>query len=337
METINIVPSELINHEDVFVREPVDVYSKIIEKEKNSKIIVTGGRSTGKTTLLYQLQNRNIGTDTPFFYTKFESENIKIFKDEPEIFDENFFKHYYEILLANKLLTHIKKYYELTYHVFFEKEHQNVENLIKQTDDFINNIMHDKSLLVKRISQKEIIGEILDKLKKIKDVSYFNLCIDRFDCTNNSDILSQKILSQYFDLFNKVIITSDDEKIIKMVNKVDNDINCSFHKFCCLDTSKMHSFQSIKLLLLKRIALLDRKNASKSISDNWLTDDFIKKMMEETNGKISIMISIIKKLYNYYLDSKNVTNKIFENYLNEEIEYVRELRRENPRHPKLYL
>ena len=53
----------------------------------------------------------------------------------------------------------------------------------------------------------------IERLKKHLDISSLILAIDRFDWTNNGDPLTQNILSRYFDMFDKIIITTDDESL----------------------------------------------------------------------------------------------------------------------------
>ena len=336
---MNIIPSKLIHTEDVFIREPMDVYSKIIEEHYNPNIVLTGGRGTGKSSLLYQLENRNIGTDTPYIYTRFEPAGLAGFgitKNDSEVFNDDFFKHYYEIILANKILNYIKQYYEITYQNHFIKKHQFIQELLNKTCHFINNIMYEERSFKSEISSKEMTGEILDTFKKTIGADSINLCIDRFDWTNNRNELTQKILSQYFNLFDKVVLTSDDEKLINTFQEMNRKIFVH-NDYSCMDSSEIHNHKSIKLLLLKRIELFHKKSKNTPIPIDWLTDDFINYMIKQTNGEISLMVTIVNKILNDYSFYGNITEQRCENDLNEEIENTRQLRKMDAKPPKFYL
>jgi predicted AAA+ superfamily ATPase len=59
---MNIRANELINS-DIYVREPVDKYKNKINNSESNKVILTGGRGTGKSVVLNELQQRGLGTN----------------------------------------------------------------------------------------------------------------------------------------------------------------------------------------------------------------------------------------------------------------------------------
>lgn len=332
---MDIVASKLIHTDDLFVNNPIDAYSRMIERKGKSKIILTGGRGTGKSVLLQQLENRNAGTKNPYIYTSFESIGCDGLKSFPHIFNEVFFKHYYELLLAYNLLHYMETYYKHTFQNSFKKEQQYIKEQLRQTDDYINNFMF-KDISLKPISQKEITGDILDKFKKMNELNGINICIDRFDWINNSDELTQRILNNYFDLFHKVILTCDDEEFIDKRTNF-GEFNPFYKNYNCIDSTKIHSTLSIKWLLLKRIASWNKKMKSSSMPKDWLTDNFINLMIEKTNGNIYLMITVVNRIFNYSSFHGNITEQQCEEQLNEEIEHTRQLRKMNANSPKFYL
>ncbi len=324
MENIKrINPKELIYSKE-FVREPVNLLCKEIEKRNLRKMILNGGRGIGKSTVLQQLQNRSIDTEKPFICMQFDAAGLGIC--ENETFSKEFFIHYWEERFANQLLHYIRNYYERTYYNNFREYSTFIKESSRKTVDFINNSIFDGTKHLDRLlSSKEISGEILNKLKSILPVENIGLCIDRFDWTNNNDALTQHILSEYFDLFRNIIITSDDDSLINEWEKRYKDSKSSFSTYKSLDISYGQDITIIKLILLKRIESYNRENFI-LFPHNWLEVDIIDLLIKETNGNISMILDILNNLVSSWNVKEEITQEMIERAIEDTKGHARQLK-----------
>ena len=203
-----IKPQETIKTEQ-FIREPVDLLNKKIVADNSNKIILKGGRGSGKSLVLFNLQDKGLGTSEQTILMPFES-IITLTTSPNEYLDEKFLNHYYELIFSWKLLSYIKTNYSLTYESKFKDIELLLQRLSTKTDDFIHNIYFEKKQLENYLSPKDISSEIIKRMKQYLDIKTLNLAIDRFDWINGSSAYTQHIISNYFDMFDKTIITTDD-------------------------------------------------------------------------------------------------------------------------------
>ena len=83
-----IKPHEIIKMEQ-FIREPADLLSKEIVENSSKKIILNGGRGTGKSVILHNTQDKWLGTENQIMLMQFDP--ITLFSNIPnENFDERF-------------------------------------------------------------------------------------------------------------------------------------------------------------------------------------------------------------------------------------------------------
>lgn len=328
-----IEPQELLITKQ-FIREPVDNLAKEIFDNASSKIVLNGGRGTGKSVILHSIENKGLGTNNPTIYTLFDS--IINFSVAPnEIFNEMFFEHYYELCFSWKLLKFIENNYAYTYEMYFKDIELLLENLLDELDKKINKVYLDGIFLSRYLSSTEISAEIVKRLKDCLSLETFNLAIDRFDWTNGRSIFSQQILSRYFDLFNKVIITSDDESLIEEENR--RQFEEKGYSFITANYGK--NIDVVKCLIKRRIELHNVSDQTKIYFDaNIITDEIYQKLINKTNGNISSMIFSINDVadwlewYNGDVDVAQLFDMTVEEQVNK---VIRLKKRSIP--PRLYL
>ena len=297
-------------------------------------MIINGGRGIGKSTVLQNLQNRTVDTDKPFICTQFDASGLGI--SESDIFTKEFFAHYCEEWFATQLLDYIRNYYEYTYYYNFRKYSTFIEESSKKTVDFINNnLFEDTKDLDKCLHSKEIVEEILDTLKSILKVKNIGLCIDRFDWTNNNDALTQHILSEYFGLFSNVIITSDDESLIKEWEKWYNDSKSTFSTYKTFDISYSLKVTNVRLILSSRIKSYNRENTVREkklvpFPLDWLEVDTRDLLITETNGNISMMLEILNYLVNNWNVKEKITQDMIEHAIEDTKGHARQLKQMYP-------
>lgn len=287
--------SELIKRQTVkdrveennFYKKPVDDIITKIKTSEEDKIIITGARGCGKTTVLNSLTNDSIYTKDVIFITDFDG--VGLFpgiKENREIL----YEHYYELIMTSRLLHFINNYYNDIYDIYFKDLHMEISNLIEELNLFIRNYVYtDKYKIEKFYKIGELIEMVINKFREILKLEKFNLAIDRFDWIDNRNALSQEILNEYFKYFDKNIITSDD---ITIKNK-KIDLSKKGFKVLEVDYGKNHK---IIKEIIRRYALYYNSHlegSDKYFPFDEIMDEVFKNITGLANGDIhSILMAM---------------------------------------------
>lgn len=331
-----ISPHEIIKMEQ-FIREPVDLINKEIIENSSKRIILNGGRGSGKSVILHNTQDKGLGTENQTILIQFDS--MTKFSNSPnELFDENFFNHYYELVFSWRLLSYVKDNYILTYESNFKDIETLLNDVSKNTDACINDMYYEKKELQRYLVPAEISAEILERFKKCTGINTLTLAIDRFDWTNGSSAYVQQIISKYFDLFDKTIITTDDLSLednsrqIELENKGYSFVTAMYGK----------NVDVIKHIIRKRIKLYNEitDNSRKSFDENIITDKIYSNLVSKANSNISLMINTFGEIADL-LDWRDgrVENLEYEFDIetNNQLSKIRQLRKIDATPPKLHL
>ncbi len=331
-----INPQQLIKTEQ-FIREPVDTLSKELTESSSKKIILDGGRGSGKSVVLENIQDKGLGTRNQTILIRFDS--IISFSLNPnEEFDEKFFKHFYEMSISNKLLSYVRKNYPLTYETNFKDIEFLLSDITNKTYNYINNISYENVKFKSFLTPSELSSKILKRLKKCLNIDSLTLAVDRFDWINGSSAYVQKFISTYFDLFDKIIITTDDNALKDEHKKAEiEDKGYSF-----ISSVYGRNTDVIRHIIRKRIELYNRSTDHKknTFDEKILTDKIYHSLVNLADGDITLILntsSEIISLYNWY-DGKieNLEEKVIneaENQLNKR----KELSKINANPPKFHL
>ncbi len=313
----NIKLEELINTE-AFVREPVDSLTKEIRDNSSKKIILNGGRGTGKSVTLSCMQNQGLGMESQTILMRFDSV-IGFAKYPTKWFNEAFFAHYYELVFSWNLLSFIKQHYGLTYETYFQDIEALLQNVSQNTDDYIQNIYYEEKTIERFLRPTEISSEIITRLKKYLGIQKLNLAIDRFDWINGSSSYTQSLISKYFNLFDKTVITVDDDSLEKgrLIKNGYSIVPITYGK----------EIDVIKQIIKKRIGV------------DIFTNEMYRKLIEESNGNISFIIDTcgeVRDILNWE-DEKVDIDTEFNETLNHQLIRRKELRERDGNPPKFYL
>ena len=203
--------NQIVNSSE-YVREPVDKEVNSILNLEINKVILTGGRGVGKTTVLCALENRGLGSNEQTIYMCPEPA-ITVSKEPDKFLNENAFRYLYELRFANSILNYIKKNYPIVYEKYFDNDRKFVHNLLDEVFAAINNMGYKESTINCKYGTNDLVVGIMSKFIRLMDVQKINLALDRFDQVNGSSEYVQKLYERYFDLFDKVIIATDDDTI----------------------------------------------------------------------------------------------------------------------------
>ena len=294
--------------EGIFIREPIEELSKdILSSKKN--VIIFGNKGTGKTTMLNYIVEKGLYVDDK--YINVDVNALKLFDDYE---NSELLESYYEIYFSLRLLYYIKRYYSL----IFEKEFKNdFDSLILESqklDNYINERFFKDNISKPEFHKVyEFSNNIINRIKSHFKTSELNLVIDNFDLINSSDERAQKLLSKYFKLFDKSIISVND----------DNIVSDNFDKY-----KIKYNKEVIKLILLKKmksnyelnkVLQNDLYNSIFTIVND---DDNLDLLIQKTNGNLNLMLNVLKKIsidleINFFMKANNI---ILDNYIEDELE-----------------
>jgi len=299
---------KLLDHE-VFVKEPTEKLSEEIMNNDSTQILLTGNKGSGKTTTLLYTEEKFLNSKTPIIYMQFDPViNFRLNDAGP--FNREFFSYYYELVFSHKLLQFIKK----NYATIFEKKFKGLESLLKnylyQIDYYINRACYEDIDLHSFIYLNQFASLIVDTLKKELKCESLTLALDRFDSINGSDKNVQNILSNYFKLFDKIVLVCDDEKVNNLNNYSQVKINYGQNK------------EILKLILVKRLNHFIKNNPDAfAFSYEQLSDNIIDEIIK-SKCSISLALDILNEalsLYQWHTGKKNAET-IFDKAITKELE-----------------
>lgn len=206
----NLNPKDLY-YSTLFVKDVVDEANEALTRMASKKIILAGSRGSGRSVVLQAREKDSFGTSDPAILTRFDAAGVFGTKED-NVFNREIMTHYYEILMSKKILNYIKQYYPQVFESEFSQLNEDMRRRIHEIDAYINNAYCRNVNIPHKLISGEISSEIMYKFRKATGAESVTLMIDRFDWTHNSDPRVQKILKGYFDMFEKVIITTDDKK-----------------------------------------------------------------------------------------------------------------------------
>ncbi len=317
-----------------FIREPVDELRKKINESSSSKIILNGGRGSGKSVILSSMEDRGLGTEHQTILMRFDS-CVPFSSNFMNDYD-SFVKHYYELILARDLLFYVKKYYPYTYEMYFKDTDAFLQDMSKTTIHYINNQLYDDKKLEKMVSSMEVSSKIVKRMKEKLKIDTITLAIDRFDWTHGRSEAIQKLLSTYFPMFDKVVITTDDESLEETSKR--STLEKKGYSFISSEYGKDRDV--LNLLTRKRIELSNVKKYREYMEENLLNTDIYEDLIAKGNGNISFILSTIfeiLRLVDWYDGKVENLKEEFEREIDSQVKHVREMKEIDSHPPRLYL
>lgn len=285
-----IKAKDLVNS-DEFVREPVDKEVNDILASKDKRFIITGGTGIGKSTVLRSIENRGIGSNKLTIYQC--PEGISYMGIEPgEKYSKESFDTFYELYFTRRILWYIEKNYPLTFKKHFEEDKALVEHLTDEVYDALNGveyiIANGYVKFKTNVSVGELSTNIIRKIRDVLELEELNITIDRFDQMNNCSKCVQEIYTNYFDLFDKTIIVSDDPNLNKeeLTSKGYNIKQISYGK----------DKEVVREIIKRRIDQVRRENVYKEDKNKqevpqkiFMSDEFLDRIVD-LDGNINMIL-----------------------------------------------
>ena len=272
-----------ITKESTFVREPVDDVTNEILESPSQKFILIGKRGTGRSTILYNLENRGLGTREQTIKMNFDS-SITFSKNPNEFYTEEVFLEYYELMICFQILFFLNRNYPLIYDKYFKETYQKLEGISSIFFSQINDGVYLSSDFLKStLKNSDLSKQLLLKIKELLRIEKLNMAIDRFDWINGVSKTSQLILKEYFNLFNKVIIISDDRHLNSSMKA--QDLDRKEYVIKRIDYSE-------KIEVVKMILKINNPGLEE------FKDDFYEELINICKGNLKVMLAVFKRIQN---------------------------------------
>lgn len=196
----------------LFVREPVDEIVNEILSTGDRRIILNGERGVGKSTVLRSLEYRGLGNKEETTILLYPKAEVMPAIEPTERFTSKIFDYYFELYFAQILLWYIRYNYPIVFSKYFKGDLELVNGQLDIFADFWNgNITPENFDPSSKIDS--IIAGIMNKFSDLAGLNKINLALNRFDSMNGSSKYAQEFYEKHFNLFNKVILSTEDEHI----------------------------------------------------------------------------------------------------------------------------
>ena len=323
----NVNVNELV-FSDLFRKDVVDSVNEEMG-DFRGKFILTGSRGCGKSTVLTDREVRSINTEHPAFLTRFDGAGLFGTKDNA-YFNKKVMEHYYEIVMTSKFLHYVKTYYPEVYASKLGAIAERMGRKTEELDNYINNAIYKDCSIDHKFFSGEALSEAISLFRNSVGAKSFTLMIDRFDWTHNSDPRVQDILKNYFSMFEKVIVTSDDPSLSCMKRRKSlEDRGFSF-----VDMDYSSDLDVVKDIVQRRFELDDITSPEFPIED--VSDEDYLKIIDRTQGNLEMVLDTF--LYAeglYHWDTKKSISSILEDSCSEKVKSEKQFRKVC-RPPKFY-
>ena len=314
-------PKEIINSSN-FVKEPVDKVIDTINKSDKNRIVLTGPRCSGKSIVLKSYEKELINSNNPSIYVFMDPGLDSLTNSEVEI------KISSELHLCSWIIFYIKEYYNDLYELCFLElcnELKNKSNLLVR---YINErIFYDLEFPFNEFVPGDLLGRIVKNMKEVMEFDTVTICLDRFDWRNAGDSNKfQKAVSFYFDLFDKVILTTDDKEVYNDIN--NRRVRLKNNGYDVIDVDYGKDIEIAKRIISADLKYYAKnKNQMRGISDRQfidlrylLSEDNYNVLIEKCGGNFELLFSTLRKLYAWDIDDEDNINRIFD-YFEESFAY----------------
>lgn len=278
-----IRPADLINSAE-YVREPVDKEIDEILSSDKKRIIVYGHAGVGKTTVLEGLEKRGLGNKEQTIRTRRDAV-VHLSIEPNKIYTKQLFDYYFELLFVQDLLYYVSNNYPLLFDKYFKEDRELIYNLLDTCCDEINNFVYNNGQINTKYGVNDLTPNIVSKIKDILELDKLNIAIDRYDEINGSSEYVQNIYKQYFKLFDKAIITSEDPKINK--DRLTND------GYDIKEISYGNNKDVLKEIIKRRIDYINSDSELKINEKLFLSDYSIDKLIVP-DGNINLSLEILR-------------------------------------------
>ena len=300
---------------DIFVKEPVDAINKKIDEMDDKIIVLRGQKGSGKTTVMLN-RERESKKDNISLYQSYDRSGNNYSSKE---FNIEFFETLYELKMAFQLLNYIRDN-KLDYDE--DKIRQELYEKYKKIIHFMNNYEYTNNVEYVTIKRGQYVSELLNVIKN----DTLTLMIDKFDSMEDCSRLPQEYISKYFDLFDKVILVSDDVNYQASYPTIEVDYG--------------KNIEFVKEYLTRYLKFKNLEDSDNKLDMNFITYDNIKYLFDASNGNLTMMQQMIHSIRHY---GNVINDEDFKNIIKMEVdrkiqsdEHIKKMYMNAPK-PKFYI
>ena len=253
--------------------------SIINEIDENKKIILSGTSKCGQSTILSEYQKTTDKNNNALIIPEFKktSKMLTCLNKENK-------NYYFELIMSDVICESIKNNNINLYTDKYQKFHFFIKNNIEK---LYENIVYEKEL--KEVYDSfELVEELIKQMKL--DYNKIILCVDHFDCIQENAEYNQRKIESYFFLFDKVILTTNDEQVLANDNVKNHLINNDYHLKII-----NYALEKDTAVAIMNDEFNKKMDANYSISD-YLNKNRINQILTESNGNIEELNFIINEL-----------------------------------------
>jgi len=277
----------------LIVSEPIKKIDEEIEKNNEKVVVLKGVRGSGRSTVLLSKAEENLKSNSFSIYHWFWSVPINVTPSEVGI---DFIQHYYELYMARVLLDCVKEF-----NVFTEQDERIDYEITKARASFYedaNKIMEGKKISTTIAPLGYYTEDLVKEIKDLFKVDYLYFLGDHFDWMFGCRRHAQECISSYFPLFDKVVLTTDDENYSASYPTIE--VNYGKDK------------EIIKAILKRYVLFENKKRASKKEPehlplDRSLGEEALDFIVRKANGDIEVILQSIDRIYSnvgYYYEEE---------------------------------
>lgn len=289
-----------------FWEPPVAEISAAITASKSDKIILYGPPFGGKSVVLDYFELINENTLTPAINTSFSSKEVFGDGQRDCYFDERFISHFYELEMTEKIISYIRTYYRKIYEQNFWGIDKKVIGMISDTKTHMSSRLCRKMELPNKYKIGGLSFDIVSKFKRLAAIDSLSLLINGFDYTDGNSIIAQQTLSQYFNIFDKTVITSGDKELIS--DEV-READLSSKGYDLISVNYGENLTDVKKIVELYIESCD-PIAKGSFSARLLTADLYRTLIEKAHGNIELILMAVDKIISSYQDGLKASTAI---------------------------
>lgn len=272
------------------LQEPIN---NIIKGFHDKKIIISGPSFSGKSLLgEYYIGNLNKTCSKGIYYPVHRTgeDIIYTLNVSREILEQ-----YTRMRMIKKLYLMAKQFDVGLYNSDFKAMDERVRENIKKMISNVNKEKVLKDLLISEECKEKVIDDIKNKMQ-IESLEIV------FDMLDNHSLVTQEVIKEYFDLFDRIIILTKD-KDVSIDDKRREDL---FNKqYSIIDLEYCYDADVIKSIINSRLAKLQEEEKVLleyddiyQVIDPTIFDNIVK----EANGNIKAIVSGVYYALDYIIN-----------------------------------
>ncbi len=290
-----------------YYKKPVEEITSKISNSNRKRVIVSGVKGGGKSTVLYHHRNALLYTGHENIIGTFH-DSIPFFGIN-ELFSAQYYEYFYELEMSLMLLSQIKLFYSNIFNQEFANLYEEIEERLKELKIYTRISNKEQKNLKEFLPFGSLTEPIIRKFKNEASLFTLSLEIDQFEYNS---LYHQLNLVNYSELFDQIILAVNSSCVTPdLKNKGYEIINVDYGK----------NYEVLREILKQKIISYNVSIAKseETFPFNLVTDKLIESLAQISNGNISIVLDALYLVNETLSGSKNMNLETLITYLQREI------------------